>query len=92
MCNNIFLSGLLSWSSPLTYLFLTIVSIVFISIRVVVNANQFLKEHGGQLSFNLFSNRYNRFFKWTAMHQTQTGIVIMVVLVVGIMWAIKFGS
>ncbi|MBL7892743.1 MAG: hypothetical protein JNL63_08935 [Bacteroidia bacterium] len=92
MANTISLSDMITWSNPLTYLFITILFVLFKSIRLVIHANHVLREGGIQLSYNLFGNRSGNLLKWTAMHETKTGVIMILVVILGVIIAISSGS
>lgn len=88
MTNNLSLSEVLTWSSPLTYFFMLILFIALLSIRAIMNVNQIMRENGMQLS--LFGNYYSDCLKWTSKHETKTGILMLLIVLLGIICAVKF--
>lgn len=92
MSNIISLSDMITWSNPLTYLFITILFVLFKSIRLVIHANQVLRESGIQLSYSLFGNPSGDLLKWTASHETKTGVILILIVILGIIIAITPGS
>lgn len=92
MANIISISDMITWSNPLTYLFITILFVLFKSIRLVIHTNQVLRESGIQLSYSLFSNRSGNLLKWTALHETKTGVILILIVLLGIIVTIRFGS
>jgi len=88
--NNLSLGEILTWNSPLTYFFLSVIVVAFLSVRAVFNVNQIMRENGIQLSYNFFGSYYNNWLKWTSTHETKTGILIFLLVLSAIILAIKF--
>jgi len=90
MLNNITLAGILNWNDPLTYLYLVVFLILIASIQVILSANHFIKEAGGELKISLFN--YSSFLKWASTHEIKLGIIMLFIVLSGVIWAIYFGS
>lgn len=92
MSTNILLNDVLTWSNPLTYFFIMVLFVMLRSVRIIINANRILKDGGVELSYNLFGNRFANMFRWTSVHQTKTGVIMILIVLLGIIAALRFGA
>lgn len=91
MSSNVYLGDVLTLSSPLTYFFGVILLVILISVREIITTTRILKGEGIQLSYSLFGNPFANIFKWTSVHQTKTGVIMILIVLSGIIMAIRFG-
>ncbi len=92
MNSHVSFTDLLTWNSIVPYLLLMVLFIVVKSVRFILYANTILKESGSRINYSLLSPNYKGLFQWTATHQNRVGIILFILVLMGIIWAIKFNS
>ncbi len=91
MITKLFLSGFSNWDNPITYLCLLVLFVVFLSVPVLLQAKSILKEEGIEIIQVIFNNSFGGIFKWSSTHQTRVAILLIVIVLLGIIWALTAG-
>lgn len=90
MLNHTILIEILNWNDPLTYLYLIVLLVGIASVNVILNASHFLKEAGMELKISIFN--FSSFLRWASTHERKLGIIMFVIILSGIIWAIRFST
>lgn len=89
MINNfIILTATLSWSNPLTYLFLAAFIVVFAGIMVIVKTRQYMKDAGITSGTSFID--YDSILKWMSVNEKTTGVIMFAIVLAGIIWALTY--
>lgn len=83
------ISQTLTWSSPLTFLFILVLGFTFKSVYEILKIRKVLKNQGIEVRYNLFGSYFNGCLKWTAAHEAKTAVIIGVILLTGVLLAVQ---
>lgn len=76
------------WNNPITYLFVFILLIIFLSVHTVQFASRVLKEEDIKTTHFMLNNNFGRLFKWLTTYQTHFGIQLFIIILLGIIGAL----
>lgn len=91
MLSTVFLSGFSNWDNPVTYLTLLVLFVVFLSARIVVFANKVLKQEGIEITHVVFKNNFGGILKWSSAHPRAVSLILIIIALLGIIWALTSG-
>ncbi len=92
MSCNILLSGFWGWENPMIYLILLVLLVVFISAQVIMYASRILREEGIGLTQAVCNSNFGGLLKWTSTHPGRVSALILLIVLIGIIWAISAGT
>lgn len=92
MISTIFLSGFASWDNPITYLALFVLLVVFLSARFLISANRILKQEGIEITDVIFKNNFGGLLKWSSAYPTRVSVILVLIVLLGIIWALTSGA
>ena len=90
MANSTTLAELLSWNNPLAYFIVLLIAICVICAVSIIKINRIMTEQGIQFSYDIFGSNIRNILKWTSKHETKTGILMFIIIVLGVIAAVNF--